>query len=156
MSALAANLARPDDLNFLLFIHVLGAMVLVGSLLLAGTALLGAWRDGSASLTRLGYKAMLIGVLPAWLVTRVFAQILADKPDYKPFEESTWIEIGFITTEPGLLLLIGATVAAGVGSRRALREGGPVGTSRRVAAVLVWIMVVAYVIAIWAMTAKPD
>jgi hypothetical protein len=131
MTSLAANLARPDDLNFLLFVHVLGAMLLVGSLLLTATVFTGA------------------------LVTRVFAQILADEPDYKPFEESTWMEIGFITTEPGLLLIVGAVVASGVGLRRARREGGPVGTSGRVAAVLAWLMVLAYVGTIWAMTAKP-
>lgn len=156
MIVLAANDARPDDLNLLLFVHILGAMVLVGSLLLAGTVLAGVWRDGSAERTRLAYKTLLIAVIPSWLVTRVFAQILADKPDYKPFEESAWIGIGYATTELGLLLLIGATVAAGVGSRRALREGGPVGTSRRVAGVLVWILTLLYVITIWAMTAKPD
>jgi hypothetical protein len=86
----------------------------------------------------------------------VLAQVVADEDIYEPYEESTWMTIGFISTEPGLLLLIGATVAAGVGSKRALREGGPVGTSRRVAGVLVWISVAMYVVTIWAMTTKPD
>jgi hypothetical protein len=152
---LAVNEARPDDYNFVLFVHILSAMVLVGSLLLAGTVLAGAWRDGSPARTRVAYRTLLIAVLPAWLVMRVFAQILADKPAFEPFEDSAWMEIGFITTEPGLLLLIGATVAAGVGSRKALRDGTRVGTSGRVAAVLVGLMIVAYVVAIWAMTAKP-
>lgn len=156
MIQLAVNSARPDDLNFLLFVHILGAMTLVGSLLLAATVFTSSWRDGSVRLTRLGYRTLLMAVLPAWLVTRVFAQILADKPDYKPFEESAWIGIGYATTEFGLLLIIAASVAAGLGVRRATREGGAVGTSGRVAGVLVWILVVAYVIAIWAMTTKPD
>lgn len=156
MIQLAANNARPDDLNFLLFVHILGAMLLVGSLLLTGAVLAGVWRDGSAERTRFAYRALLIAVLPSWLFTRVVAQILADKPDYKPFEDSAWIGIGYMTTEFGLLLLIGATVAAGVGSRRALREGGAVGTSGKVAGALVWILTVLYVIAIWAMTTKPD
>ncbi len=153
---LAANEARPDDLNLLLFVHVLSAMLLVGSLLLAGTVLAGVWRDGNAERARFAFRTLLMAVIPSWLVTRVFAQVLADKPDYKPFEESAWIGIGYMTTELGLLLLIGATVAAGVGSRRALREGGPVGTSGKVAASLVWIQTVLYVIAIWAMTTKPE
>ena len=156
MSWLAVNVGRPDDLNLLLFIHVLGAMLLVGSLVLTGAVLAGVWRDGSAERTRFAYKTLLIAVIPSWLITRVFAQILADKPDYKPFEESAWIGIGYMTTELGLLLLIGATVAAGVGSRRALREGGAVGTSGKVAGALVWVLTVLYVITIWAMTAKPD
>jgi hypothetical protein len=154
MSTLAA--IRPDSVNFVLFVHVLGAMVLVGSLLLAATVLTTALRDGSASITRTGYKVLLIAALPAWLVTRVFAQILLDKPLYESAEESTWVEIGFISTEPALLLLIGAIVAAGVGSRKAVRESVPVGTSGRVAAVLTWLLVGIYVVTIWAMTAKPD
>ena len=154
MSLIAA--IRPDEIDFALFMHILGAMVLVGSLVLAGSVLTGAWRDGSAVLTRRGYKVLLIAVLPAWLVTRVFAQIVLDKPYYETFEEQTWVEIGFISTEPVLLLLIGATVAAGVGSRKALRDGGPVGTSGRVATVITWLLVVIYVATIWAMTAKPE
>jgi hypothetical protein len=152
MSTLAA--LRTEGLP--LFLHILGAMVLVGSLLLAGMVLAGVWRDGSAERTRLAYRTLLIAVIPSWLVTRVFAQVVADKAAYKADEESAWIGIGYMTSEFGLLLLIGATVAAGVGSRRALREGGPVGTSGKVAAALVWILTVLYVITIWAMTTKPD
>lgn len=154
MSVLAA--VRPDDVNFPLFLHVLGAMVLVGALLLAGTLLVSAWRGGgSAALTRSGYRVLLIAVLPAWLVTRVFAQVLLENDFYEPVEESDWVEIGFISTEPALLLLIGATVAAGVGSRKALREGGTVGTSGRVATVLTWLLLAIYLVTVWAMTAKP-
>jgi hypothetical protein len=154
VSVLAA--IRPDEWNLPLFFHVLGAMALVGALLLASTVLAGVWRDGSAARTRIAYRTLLFVAIPAWLVTRVFAQIIADKEGYDGDEVPSWIEIGFITTEPGLLLLIGATVAAGVGSRRALREGGPVGTSGRVAAVLCWLITLLYLVAVWAMTAKPD
>jgi hypothetical protein len=153
MSVLAA--IHADDLNLPLFLHVLGAMVLVGSLLLAVTVLAGAWSNGSATLTRVGYKTLLIAVLPSWLLSRVFAEILAAKDAYEANEEDAWIAIGYGTSEFGLLLIIAATIAAGVGSRRALAEGGPVGTSRRVAAVLVAILIVLYVIALWAMAAKP-
>ena len=139
-----------------LFLHILAAMVLVGGLVLAGVVLAGVWREGAADRTRFAYRVLLRVVLPAWLVTRVLAQVVADKDVYEADEESTWMTIGFISTEPGLLLLIGATVAAGLGSRRALREGGPVGTSRRVAGVLVWLSVAMYVVTIWAMTTKPD
>jgi hypothetical protein len=46
-------------------------------------------------------------------------------------------------------------VAAGLGARKARRTGATVGASRKVAAVLVSLLVVFYVIAIWAMTTKP-
>lgn len=147
---------RADDVNLPLFVHVLAAMVLVGSLLLTATLLTGAWRDGSVALTRLAYRTLLIAVLPAWLVTRVFAQILLDKPAYEAQEDAAWVTVGFVTTEPGLLLLAGAALAAGIGLRRARREGAPVGAAGRVAGVLAWIMLAGYVVAIWAMTTKPD
>jgi hypothetical protein len=154
MSLLAT--IRPDDWNLPLFVHVLAAMVLVGSLVLASTVLADAWSGGSAARTRLAYRTLLIAALPAWLVMRIFAQVIADKEGYDGDEVPAWIDIGFIISEPGLLLMIGAIVAAGVGSRRALREGGPVGSSRKVAASLVWLLTALYVFTIWAMTAKPD
>ena len=154
MSTLAA--IRPDDLNLLLFVHVLGAMVLVGSLVLAGTVLAGAWTDGSAERVRLGSRTLLVAVFPSYLVMRIFGQVLESRDDYETAEESAWIGIGYGTTELGLLLIIASSLAAGLGHRKALREGGPVGTSRKVATVLVWIMVVLFTIAIWAMTTKPD
>jgi hypothetical protein len=147
---------RADDVNFPLFVHVLAAMVLVGSLLLTATVLTSAWRDGSVGLTRLAYRTLLVAVLPVWLVTRVFAQILLDKPVYEAQEDATWMTIGFVTSEPGLLLIVGAAVAAGLGLRRARREGGPVGPAGRVAAVFAWIMLAGYVLSIWAMTTKPE
>ena len=154
MSVLAA--LRADELDFLVFAHVLGAMVFMGALLLAGTVLAGAWADGAAERVRLGYRTLLIAVLPSYLVMRIFGQILESRDEYEAVEESAWIGIGYGTTELGFLLIVASSVAAGLGSRSALREGRPVGTSRKVAAVLVWIMVVLFTIAIWAMTTKPD
>jgi hypothetical protein len=62
----------------------------------------------------------------------------------------TWVDIGFMTSEPGLLLIIAATVLAGLAARR-----GSAGTGVRVAAVLVSVLVVAYLVTVWAMTTKP-
>jgi hypothetical protein len=144
---------RADEINGWLLIHVFGAMVLVGSLVLAMTALFLAWRDGSEASARLAFRSLLIGVIPSWIVMRVAAQFLLDKEGLEE-AELAWIEIGFITTEPGLLLLIIATVLAGLAMRRA-RRGEAVGAGVKVAAVLASVMVVAYVITTWAMTAKP-
>lgn len=152
MSLLAA--VRVEGLP--IFLHVLGAMVFVGSLLLTGMVLAGAWNDGSVQRVRLGFRTLLIAVVPSYLVMRVFGQIVESKDAYNADEEAAWIGIGYGTTELGLLLIIGSSIAAGLGSRKALREGGPVGTSGRVATVLVWIMVVLFIIAIWAMTTKPE
>ena len=156
MSLLGA--LRADELDFLLFVHVLGAMVFMGALLLAGTVLAGAWSDGSAERVRLGFRTLLIAVIPSYLVMRVFGQILESRDEYQAAEDSAWIGIGYGSTELGLLLIIASCIAAGLGARKAVREGGTgtVGTSRKVAASLVWFMVVLFTITIWAMTTKPE
>jgi phage shock protein PspC (stress-responsive transcriptional regulator) len=140
---------RPDDWNLPLFLHILGAMVLVGGLVLAVTSLLAAWRGGEAATVRVGYRALLLAVLPGWLVMRLAAQWTLSKEGLED-AELTWVDIGFMTSEPGLLLIIAATVLAGLAARRG---GG--GTGVRIAAVLVSVMVVAYLVAVWAMTTKP-
>ena len=56
---------RPDDWNLALFLHVLGAMVMVGALVLALGYLVGAWRGQSADSLRLGYRVLLLGAIPA-------------------------------------------------------------------------------------------
>jgi hypothetical protein len=145
MSAIAA--IRPDSWNLPLFFHILGAMVLVGSLLLAVTAL-APTANGGASL-RLGYRALLVAALPSWLVMRVAAQITEGEDRYD--DEATWLGIGYITSELGLLLLIAATVCASLSVRRGGRPG-----LTRAAFLLSAFLVVMYVVTIWAMTTKPD
>lgn len=149
MSVLAS--VRPDDWNLPLFLHIAGAMTLVGGLVLALTGLLASWRGGEvASAVRLGYRALLLAVLPGWLVMRIAAEWTLSKESLEN-AKLTWVDIGFSTAEPGLLLIIIATVLAGLAARR-----GGAGTGVRVAAVLVSILVVAYLVALWAMTTKPD
>ena len=148
MSLLAT--IRPDDWNLPLFLHILGAMVLVGALVLAATSLLSAWRGGDAATLRLGYRALLLGVVPGWLVMRIAAQWIVDEEGFKE-PEPAWIDIGFMTAEPGLLFIIVATVLAGLAARR-----GTSGTGVRVAVALVSILIVAYLVAVWAMTTKPS
>ena len=77
----------------------------------------------------------------------------------------TWIGIGFITSDAGVLLLLVALVAAGIAVRRAGRaRAAPVtaGTGSaaggRGAAIAAWatsLLIVAYLVAIWAMATKP-
>ncbi len=151
MTAIAA--IRPDAWNFPLLIHVLGAMLLVGALVLAGSALLLAWRNGSATLVRLGYRSLLIGVIPAFILTRGTAEWITSKEGLED-ADVTWIDIGFMTTDVGVVLILVATLLAGLGMRRAARAGGSAGLGRA-AAVLVSLLIVLYVVAIWAMTTKP-
>jgi hypothetical protein len=148
-----------DGAEFPLFLHVLGGMGLVGSLVLAVTYLVPAWRGGSIESTLSGFRALLYGALPSFIVLRVAAEWISDKEGWNDVPDDAipdWIGIGYITSDGGALLLIISLIAGGIAVRRARRaEGQTSGTAVRVATVLVSIMVVAYLIAVWAMTTKP-
>ena len=143
MSLLAA--IRPDSWNLPLFVHILGAMVLVGALVLVLMALVG--RD-----TRLAFRSLLLGVLPGWIVMRGSAEWIAEKEKVNDLDPvPAWVDIGYIVADPLLLLIIISTVCAGIAARRNQRGGALRGT----ALALAGIMLVACVIAIWAMSTKP-
>jgi hypothetical protein len=146
MSLLGA--IRPDDWNIALFVHILGAMLLVGALALVIAAL--AARD-----IRLGYRALLLGVLPGWIFMRAGAQWIASKEGLDEGDVPAWVDIGFIVSDPLLLFLIISTVCAGIAARRERRGETGGGGLRTAALVLVGLMLVASVVAIWAMTTKP-
>lgn len=147
---------RPDDWNLPLFLHVLSAMVLVGALVLVALSLASARGGDSAAGLRVAYRSLLLGVIPAWIVMRLSGQWIADKEGLTDLDEPpAWVDIGFVTSEPTLLLLIAATVCAGIASRRAREGGRAFGGLNKTALVLVSITLAAYVLAIWAMTTKP-
>ena len=146
MSVLSA--IRPDDWNFPLFVHVLSAMVLFGAVVLAALSVAGNSQAG----LRLGFRALLVGAIPAWIAMRLSAQWIASKEGLleEDVEAPAWVDIGFITSEGSFLFLVAATVCAGIASRRE-RGGG----LRTATVVLVGITIVAYVVALWAMSTKP-
>jgi hypothetical protein len=142
VSVLAA--IRPDDWNLALFVHILGAMALVGSLALVATSI-------AADNLRLGFRTLWIAVIPSWIVMRVAAEWIASKENIDDLDpEPAWVGIGYSTSEGSFLLLIIATICAGIAARRA-RGGG----LRTATLVLVGISLVAYFVAIWAMATKP-
>jgi hypothetical protein len=136
---------RPDAWGLPLFVHILGAMVLVGALVLVLVAL--AERN-----LRLGYRALLLGVLPGWIVMRGGAQWIAEKEKVDDLDPvPSWVDIGYSVSDPMLLFIIIATVCAGLAARRQ-RQDGPL---RGTALVLTVLMLVAAFVAIWAMSTKP-
>jgi hypothetical protein len=145
---------RPDSWNFPLLIHVLGAMLLVGALVLSASALVLAWRGGAAPMVRLGFRSLWMGALPAWIIMRGGAQWIANK-EHLEDSNATWIGIGFSMSDIGLILMLIATLLGGLGVRRLARGQGGSALGRG-AALLVALLLVGYVIAIWAMTTKPD
>jgi hypothetical protein len=156
VSVLAA--IRPGDVNIALFVHVLGAMLLIGTLLASSSALLIAWRrtdpSDAQALTRFGLRVLLLGVLPSYVVMRGGAQWVESQENLPDDFEPAWLTIGFVTADIGVLLLLISTVLSAIGLRR-LRDGRGEGFGRAVA-VLATVLLAAYVVATWAMSAKPD
>jgi hypothetical protein len=146
VSVLAA--IRPDDWNFPLFLHVLSAMVLFGAVVLAVVSVAGTSQAG----LRLGFRTLLIGAVPAWIAMRLSAQWIASEENLldEGVETPAWVDIGFITSEGSLVVLVAATVCVGIAARRG-RGGG----LRTATVVLVGITVLAYLVALWAMSSKP-
>jgi hypothetical protein len=157
MSLLVADVVtqRTDAAKFWLFLHILGGMVAVGALLLCVLALIGAWRSGSPALTRLSWRTFLYGAIPGFLLMRIAAQVVLNKEGLDSDEiDLTWVNIGFTVTDVGVLFLIIAGILLGVVVRRGESAAGP-SVSARVATGLLSILLVAYLVAIWAMTTKP-
>lgn len=156
---------RPDEVNFPLFLHVLGAMLLVGTLLAVASAIFLGWRrtdpDRSVALTRFGLWTVIAGVFPSYVLMRIGAQWVEveefgdlEGTAKEAIEDSTWIGIGYITADLGALLTIISIVLAIIGLRRTRRGGGS-GLGRAIG-IISTLLLVAYVVAIWAMTTKPD
>ena len=146
---------RPHSIDLALIVHVAGAMVLVGALVTAAAAGIIGWRDEAGALRRLSYRTLLFVALPAWFVmwfgaiwteSREHLDDLANPP--------AWLGIGHIAAEGGGLLLLIALILGGIGTRRS-RAGTGDGLIRASSA-MATLLVAVYVIAIWAMGAKPS
>jgi hypothetical protein len=146
---------RPDEINVALLVHVLGAMVLVGALITAAAAGIVGWRDETSGLRRLSYKTLLFVALPGFIVMRVGAQWVYSKEQLDELpEDPGWVEIGWITSDVGGLLLLVALVLGGVGLARSRSGGG--GGLLRASSAIATLLVAVYIVAVWAMGGKPD
>jgi hypothetical protein len=143
---------RPESWNFPLFVHVLGAMILVGGLVTATSAL--AFAKGDLRLLRLGYWSLLAVALPGYVIMRIGAQWVVSKGWDKVDPAPTWLDIGYIVADAGALLLIIALIVGGIGMRQ-LRQGKGQGLLKASLIIAVLILAAA-VVAIWAMAGKPD
>jgi hypothetical protein len=144
---------RPDSWDFPLFVHVLGAMILVGGLLTGASSL--AFARGDVKYLRLGYWSLLAVALPGWILMRVGAEWIASREGWthQGVPTPTWLNIGFILADAGGLILLVSLIAGGVGVRR-LRNGRGAALLRTTL-VLSVVLLGAYVVAVWAMAGKP-
>lgn len=153
MSALAV--IRPDSWNLPLFVHVFGALVLIGALALSCALLLSAARGDSRTTLRNAVRSLLFGVIPAWIVLRGSAEWIADEEGFRVDDPPGWIDVGYGVSNLGLLLILVSILLGWLAlRRRRADEQGPALTTR-VAVALVGLLVVANLVALWAMTTKP-
>ena len=144
---------RPGDENVALLLHILGATILVGGLLTAASFL--ALARESANLLRFGYVTLLAAALPGWIGMFAGAEWIyraQDRAD-EPID-SAWVLTGFLVAELGGALLLAALILGGVGVRR-LHAGKGRGLLEATMAISI-VLLVANLVAVWAMAAKPD
>ena len=145
---------RPDEWNLPLFVHVLGAMILVGGLLACVVAIVRA--RGDVRLLRAGFFSLLVVALPGWIIMRVGAEWIYSEEGWgdRGGDEPAWLGVGYITADLGGVLLLAALICGWIGVRK-LRDGGGAGLLKTVN-ILSVIALAAYVVAVWAMGGKPS
>jgi len=148
------SVTRPDSWDFPLFLHILGGMILVGSLTLAAVSLIAAWRSKSPALIRLAYMTLFYGALPGYIVFRVGAEWIVSK-EHLQNSNDAWIGIGYSVSDLGFLLLIVCLILGGISVRRMNRGEAASAISARIVTGLVSLVLVGYLVAVWAMTTKP-
>jgi hypothetical protein len=98
---------RPSSFDFPLFLHVLGAMVLTGSVLTSLVASYAGWRRPDLSpLRRASFWSLLAVGIPAYITMRGGAQWIYSKEGFSGHGDPTWVGIGFLIADLGLLVLL--------------------------------------------------
>ena len=152
MSVLAT--VRPDDWNFPVFVHVVGAMILVGGLVAGASAL--AFARGDAKMLRLGFWSLMLVSFPGWVIMRLGAQWIYSREGWDKVPDNlvpSWIGIGFLVADAGGLILVITLIIGGIGVRRLQAGKGP--GLLKATLVLSLLLLAAYVVAVWAMAGKP-
>lgn len=141
-----AVVGRPESWNLPLFLHVVGATVVTGATAAAFVCALSEqrWPWLRAVLAR----TLLLAALPAWILMRAGG---AWEDSRSPIgDDSTWLGIGYIVSEAGLVLLIVAMILAAVGVRRP-QKTWPI----RGVALITGVYFAALLVAMFVMTGKP-
>jgi len=150
MSVLAT--VRPDDWNFPLFVHIIGAMILIAGLLTGAAALF--FAKGDEKLLRLGFWSLMLVSFPGWIVMRLGAQWIASKEQLDNLPKNPrWLDIGFMVADIGGLVLVITLIVGGIGVYRLQQGKGA--ALLKATLVLSVLLLAAYVVAVWAMAGKP-
>jgi len=142
---------RPDSWNLPLLLHIVGAAVMFGAVAAAVVSTLVADRVAEPDfMRRLAFRSLLFVGLPAYIVMRIGAQWLYSKGFDDLPEDPAWLSIGWIVADLGLVVFVIALILAGIASWK--RKSG----LGKAAGLLGALLLVAMVVAVWAMGAKPD
>jgi hypothetical protein len=151
---------RPNNFNFALFIHVLGATILVGGVLTAASAF--AFARGSVRQLRFGWFVLLFVALPGLALAKLGATAIWNKESAHSFigsafphsDDPRWIEIGGTALDGGGVGLVLALILGWIGLRR-MREGKGGEGYLKLTMLISFALLAGYFLAIWAMAGKP-
>jgi hypothetical protein len=149
---------RPDDQSFALLLHLVGATVVFGALLASATSIVLA--RGDSRLLRLGYFSLLFVGLPGLILLRLAGQWLYQLQSWDELppriDEPAWLSIGFVVADWGGILFLLSLVLGGFGVYRLRSDKGGGNVLLKATMVISLVLIVAYVVAVWAMTGKPS
>jgi hypothetical protein len=137
---------RPDSWNLPLFLHVLGATILVGAV--ASAALAAHASSSPAIPPALSFRILLIVGIPSWLLMRLAGQWIDSKEDVPG--DPSWLGIGSTVGDIGLVVLLLAAGFAWWAAKRPAQQWPRLTTTG-----LSLLYLAALAIAWWAMSAKP-
>jgi len=114
-------LIRPDAWNLPLFLHVLGANVLFGTVGVVAVAGFAIRRSTNHQLllARVAQRTYMLGVIPAYILMRVGAQWI-DSKEFPNGNEPGWVGVGFLVSDAGAILLIIVGILLAVRRQRIL------------------------------------
>ena len=141
---------RPDSWNFPLFLHVLGAMMLVGAATVGVTAeLVSGHSEDPDRLRRLAFRTLLLVGLPAYIAMRVGGEWMYSKEFGSSSDDPTWVGIGYTTSDGGGVILLLSLVLSGIAARRAKPA------LATTTGIIMAIALAGWLVAVWAMAGKP-
>lgn len=165
---------RPNNFNFPLVVHVGGATLLVGGVMTAVVAL--SLAGGNLKQLRFGYFSLLFVGLPGLILAKLGATAIWSKESAHSFigaafphrDDPRWIEVGGTALDGGGALLVLALILGWFGLKRLEGATGDLLTKfpvvskmtgetlLRLTRLITIILLVGYVLAVWAMGGKPD
>jgi hypothetical protein len=137
---------RPDSWNLPLFLHVLGAILLLGAI--SATALAAGRSQTSPLLRRVAFRTLLVFVLPAWVLMRFAGEWINSKEDIPG--DPTWLGIGYLVGDVGLVLLLLTTLLGWWSTRRPDKRW-----PAQAVTALAGLYLAALLVAMFAMSGKP-